>query len=73
MSRGAEHFSKKSHDYQQVHEKMLNISDYQGKAKENHTEPSPHTRPTAVTEETTQDKRWQPHGVKVDETPLVGM
>ena len=45
MGRGFEEtFLQGRHtDGQKTHEKMLNITNHQGHADENHTEPSPHT------------------------------
>ena len=45
MGRGSEEtFLQGRHtDGQKTHEKMLNITNHQGHADENHTEPSPHT------------------------------
>ena len=45
MGRGPEQtfFQRKHTDGQQVHEKMVNITNHQGNANQNHSEPSPHT------------------------------
>ena len=36
-------FQRGNEDGQQAHEKMLNITNYQGNSNENHNEISPHT------------------------------
>ena len=38
------HFSKEDTDNQKAHEKILNISNYQGNVNQNHNEKSHHTR-----------------------------
>ena len=45
MGRGVEKtfFQRRHTDGQQAHEKMLNISNHQGNANQNHSEISPHT------------------------------
>ena len=44
MGRGSEHFFQRGHtDGQQVHENILNITNHQGNANENHNEVSSHT------------------------------
>ena len=37
-------FQRRHTNGQQAHEKMLNITNYQGNANQNHNEISPHTR-----------------------------
>ena len=46
MGRGPEQtfFQRGNADGQQAHEKMLNITDHQGNANQNHDEISPHIR-----------------------------
>ena len=45
MGRGLElTFSQSYRNGQQAHEKMLNITNHQGNANQNHDETSPHTR-----------------------------
>ena len=45
MGRGPEYtlFQRRHTDGQQTHEKMLNITNHQGNANQNHSEISPHT------------------------------
>ena len=44
MGKGSKQtFSQRHADGQQAHEKMLNITKYQGNANQNHDEISPHT------------------------------
>ena len=45
MGKGPEqtYFQRRCTDGQQLHEKMLNITNHQGNANQNHIETSPHT------------------------------
>ena len=69
MGRGPEQtfFQRKHTDGQQAHEKMFNITNYQGNANENHSEISPHTfTPVrmAIIKKTTNNKCWWGCGEK---------
>ena len=67
MGRGSEYtfFQRRHTDGQQVHDKMLNISNDQGNANLNHNELLPHSRQNGYyPKNPTNDKWLQGHGEK---------
>ena len=58
------HFSRRHTNGQQVHEKVLNITNHQGNANQNHNEISPHTVRMAIIKKTRNNKCWQGCGKK---------
>ena len=60
MGRGSEQtFLQRRHtDGQQAYEKMLNITNHQGNANQNHNEISPYTFRMAIIKKTTNSKCW---------------
>ena len=51
-------FQRGNADGQQAHEKMLNMSNHQGNANQNHSEISPHTVRVAIIKKNTNNKCW---------------
>ena len=51
-------FQRRYTDDQQTHEKMLNITTYQGNANQNQNEKSPHTCQMTVIKNNTNNKYW---------------
>ena len=49
----------------QLHEKVLNITNYQGYANQNHSEKSPHTCQSGCHQNSTDNMYWQGCGEKV--------
>ena len=66
MGRGSEQmfFQKRYIHGQQAHEKMFNVTNYQGNAKQNHSEISPHTYRMANIEKTRNNNCWRVCGEK---------
>ena len=57
-------FQKGNADHQQAHEKMLNITNYQGNANENHNEISPHNCQSGYYQKDRNKKCCKGHGQK---------
>ena len=51
-------FQRRYTDGQQTHEKMLNITNYQRKANQNHNEISPHTSQNGYYQKPIDNKCW---------------
>ena len=67
-------FLRRHTDGQQVHEKMLNITNYQRNANQNYNEVSPHTSKNGHHQMSTNNKCWKRCGEKGNPpTLLVGM
>ena len=57
-------FQRGNADGQQAHEKMLNITNHQGNANQNHKEMSPHTCQNGYFKKNTNNQCWQGCGEK---------
>ena len=61
MGRGSQQtfFQRRHTDGQQVHGKVLSITNHQGNANQNHSEIAPHTFRTAIIKKMRNNKYWQ--------------